>query len=73
MPFIHIYSILTINRIRLYNNATKRYSVVCIVLEFQVLVATSMVTLPGLALTEKTVTSFRSQGRTIRYMGGGGG
>ena len=47
---IHIYNILTIKRIRLdlYENATKRYLAFCIELEFQVSVATSMVTLPGL-------------------------
>ena len=70
---MYIYSILIINRIRLYDNVTKRYQAVCIVLEFQVLVATSMVTLPGFVLTEKNsdiIQPFRSQGRTIRYIGG---
>ena len=37
----------------LYENVTKGYLAVCIELEFLVLVATSMVTLPGIVLTEK--------------------
>ena len=38
----------------LYENVTKRYLAVCIELEFLVSLATSMVTLPGLVLTENS-------------------
>ena len=49
MKLYHSYISLT----ELYENVTKRYLAVCIELEFLVSVATSMVTLPGLVLTEK--------------------
>ena len=49
MRLYHSYISLT----ELYENVTIRYLAVCIELEFLVLVATSMMTLPGLVLTEK--------------------
>ena len=49
MRLYHSYISLT----ELYENVTKRYLAVCIELEFLVSVVTSMVTLPGLVLTEK--------------------
>ena len=49
MRLYHSYIPLT----ELYENVTKRYLAVCIELEFLVSVATSMVTLSGLVLTEK--------------------
>ena len=49
MRIYHSYISVT----ELYENILKRYLAVCIELEFLVSVSNSMVTLPGLVLTEK--------------------